>query len=54
MKEYWIVDPDQDQVFVYRWAEGPDPAKLGPAEVLTTPLISGLRIRLRAIFSKRL
>lgn len=54
VKEYWIVDPEQDQVLVYRWAEGSDPAKLGLADVLTTPLIPGLRIRLRTVLSKRL
>lgn len=54
VKEYWIVDPEQDHVLAYRWAEGSDPAKLGPADVLTSPLIPGLRIRLRVIFSKKL
>ena len=54
MKAYWIIDPEQDHVLVYRWAESSDPAKLGSADVLTTPLIPGMRIRLRAIFSKKL
>jgi Uma2 family endonuclease len=54
VKEYWIVDPEQDHLLVYRWAEGTNPSKLGPPDVLATPLIPGLRIRLRAVFSQKL
>jgi Uma2 family endonuclease len=54
VKEYWIVDPEQDSMLLYRWSEGADPARLGPAATLTTPPIPGLRIRLKAVFSKRI
>src|SRR5258706_7396359 len=54
VKEYWIVDPDKDELLVYRWPASADPTKCVPADTLTSPLIPGLRIRLRAVFSKRI
>jgi len=54
VQEYWVVDPDLDAVKVYRLVEGryQRVAELALADhdVLSTPLIPGLELRLADIF----
>ena len=55
VKEYWLVDPDQETVAVHR-LEGGQFRKItdlatGKGDVLVTPLLPGLEIRLAEIFS---
>ena len=55
VKEYWLVDPDQETVAVHRLEEGRfqkivDLAA-GAGDVLATPLLPGLEIRLAEIFA---
>lgn len=52
VKEYWIIDVDDKSVLIHRFAESTEPQKLVISDVLTTPLLPGLRIRLRSIFAK--
>ncbi len=52
VKEYWIVYPDDRRVLVYRFAESAEPRKLVPGDVLTTPLLPGLEIEIRALFEE--
>ena len=51
VQEYWIVDPDERRVEVLRHEEGrlEEGARLGVGERLTTPLLPGLEIGLRAV-----
>src|SRR5262249_25586645 len=52
--EYWFVDPDEKVIRVYRLEAGHfgDPIELSQqrGEILTTPLIAGLRLNLVEIF----
>jgi Uma2 family endonuclease len=52
--EYWIVDPDVDWIEVYRRAEGrlerALELRLERDDVLTTPLLPGLRLPLSKVF----
>lgn len=50
--EYWVVDPEQDVIDVYRRGrEGFDPPKrYTPTHVLSTPLMPGLIIPLSQVF----
>ena len=50
VQEYWAVDTDAKEVLVYRFAESAEPARLGAAGTLSTPLLPGLDIPLRDIF----
>ena len=50
--EYWIVDPEQRYVLVYRLAEPAEPRKLMVGETLTTPLLPGLEIPLSSLFAE--
>lgn len=50
--EYWIVDPDENYILVYRFSESAEPRKLLPGDVLTTPLLPGLRIALDDLFAE--
>jgi Uma2 family endonuclease len=56
VREYWLVDPERDTVTLFRrQAEGSlaEVAMLaGSADVLTTPLIPGLAIRLGELFKR--
>jgi Uma2 family endonuclease len=52
--EYWVVDPDVDVVRVYRRTgnrfERPTELALEAGDVLTTPLLPGLELRLADMF----
>ena len=54
--EYWVVDPDVDVVRVYRRVEGKyqraHELSLDHGDVLTTPLLPGLELRLSVIFAE--
>ena len=54
--EYWIVDPEVDVVRVYRLADGrfarPLELSLEANDVLTTPLLPGLEIKLARLFQE--
>lgn len=50
--EYWIVDPDERYVLVYRFRESGDARKLGLGDTLTTPLLPGLEIPLDSLFAE--
>ena len=54
VREYWIVDPELEMVKIYRMTEKgySRMAELSSAsnEVLTTPLLSGMEIKLTEIF----
>jgi Uma2 family endonuclease len=53
VREYWILDPDQNAIDVYRW-EGPEssetPRRFAIGEALTTPLVPGLALPLDKLF----
>ena len=51
--EYWIVDPVEDTLSVFRLSEGtyPEPVVLRKEGVLTSPLLSGLSVPLSSVFS---
>lgn len=54
VREYWMVDPDRDQVIVYRRvADGSFPlaATLDASETLTTPLLPGWSLSLAKLFA---
>lgn len=55
VSEYWLVDPDKETVAVHRLEEGQlhKTADLaaGAGDVLVTPLLPGLEIRLAEIFA---
>jgi Uma2 family endonuclease len=56
VREYWIVDPDQNVVRVFRrQSDGsfPSVGDLSGNEALTTPLLPGLQIRLNELFASR-
>jgi len=50
--EYWIVDQEENTVFVYRLREGryPDPVVLQKTDSLTSPLLPGLSVPLPSVF----
>lgn len=50
VKEYWILDPQQRTVQVFRTARLKLTATLGVRDVLTTPLLPGLRCPVKEIF----
>jgi Uma2 family endonuclease len=52
--EYWLVDPDGETVTVHRLEEGGfgKAVALDADDVLTTPLLPGLKLRLEKIFAK--
>jgi len=54
VSEYWVVDPELDVVKVYRLIHGRyqrvHELALERGDVLTTPLLPGLRLPLSAIF----
>jgi Uma2 family endonuclease len=54
VREYWIVDPDLESVKVHRLVDGKyqkaAELSLEDEAVLTTPLLPGLSIALRAVF----
>lgn len=47
--EYWIVDPDEDVVTVFR-REGERFRRVDPGDTITTPLLPGFALPLSAIF----
>ncbi len=53
--EYWIVDPDRDELIVYRRTDehfgAPEVLSKASADAVTTPLLPGLTIPLTRIFS---
>jgi Uma2 family endonuclease len=54
VREYWLVDPEHDRVTAYRRGEGGSflrVADLGRDDVLTTPLVAALSIRLAELFA---
>src|SRR5438105_2576887 len=51
--EYWIVDPDGDQVTVYRLANGRYGDGSVVRDTLTTPLLPGLELPLAKVFAPR-
>ena len=54
VREYWIVDPDRDVVQVFRRRDDesfPPVVALTREDVLTTPLLPGLELRLDAPFA---
>ncbi len=53
--EYWIVDQEEDTVFVYRLREGryPDPVVLQKTDSLTSPLLPGLSVHLSSVFPQK-
>ncbi len=50
VKEYWILDPQQRTVQVFRTARFKLTATLGVRDVLTTPLLPGFRCHVKEIF----
>ena len=50
--EYWVVDPEEDTVAVFRIREGkyPDPLVLGKSGSLTSPFLPGLSIPVASFF----
>jgi Uma2 family endonuclease len=50
VKEYWILDPQQRTVKVFRTARFKLTATLGVRDVLTTPLLPGFRCPVKEIF----
>jgi len=50
VSEYWIVDPDERYVLVYRFAESAEARKLAASDTLNTPLLPGLEIPVASIF----
>ena len=50
--EYWIVDQEENTVFIYRLREGryPDPVVLQKTDFLTSPLLPGLSIPVSSVF----
>lgn len=48
--EYWIVDPDERYVLVYRFAESTEARKLVASDTLNTPLLPGLEIPVASVF----
>ena len=50
VQEYWIADPDQRSVTVYRFAESGEPHTLHVKDALTSPLFPGLEIPLSSVF----
>lgn len=50
VKEYWILDPQQRTVQVFRTARFKLTATLGTRDVLTTPLLPGFRCPVKEIF----
>jgi len=55
VKEYWLVHPEKEQAQVLRLEKGDFKriAELTVEDVLTSPLLSGLEIRLGEIFPKQ-
>jgi Uma2 family endonuclease len=54
VREYWIVDPERDAVRVFRRQADrsfPQSAEHSGRDVLTTPLLPGLEIRLTDLFA---
>lgn len=54
VREYWMVDPDRNQVIVYRRAEDGSfqlAATLDASETLTTPLLVGWSLSLAKLFA---
>jgi len=54
IKDLWIIDPDQEEVTVYRFDQDPaEPVKkLRQEAALTSPLLPGLKIVLPDIFRR--
>ncbi len=52
VSEYWIADPDESNVLVYRFDESAEGRKLAIGDALTTPLLPGLEIPLSFIFGE--
>lgn len=54
VKEYWLVQPEKEQIQVLRLEKGDfqSIAELTSEEILTLPLLSGLEIRLIDVFPK--
>jgi len=50
VQEYWMADPDDRSIAVYRFAESDQPRTLGVADTLTSPLFPGIEIPLRSVF----
>lgn len=50
--EYWIVDPDERNVLVYRFRESAEGRKLALGDTLTTPMLPGLEMPLNFIFGE--
>ncbi len=53
VSEYWIVDPDGDQVTAYRLANSKYGDGTVTSDTLTTPLLPGLEIPLAKVFAPR-
>jgi Uma2 family endonuclease len=54
VKELWIIDPDQQEVVLYRFDQDPSEpvAKLSAQEEINSPLLPGLTIPLPEIFRR--
>lgn len=52
VEEYWLIDPDQDEVMVHRRGTTgfEHVVRLSRAEVLTTPVLPGLDLPLERVF----
>lgn len=50
VKEYWILDPQERTVQVFRTAKLKLTATLGVRDVLSTPLLPGFRCSIKEIF----
>ena len=51
VREYWIVNPDECYLLVYRFDESAEPRKLVVGDILTTPLLPGLEIPVNSLFA---
>jgi Uma2 family endonuclease len=50
VQEYWVVDPNRQNVTVHRFATGEAPHVLSGDETLTTPLLPGFELSVSFIF----
>jgi len=50
VKEYWVVNPGDQTVTVYRFATGEPRLVLSPKDTLTTPVLPGFQLSVAYIF----